>query len=84
MRKISTDTSISYEFLPQRNVKISQPEPCTFFLQLHLGTFRRFHTVYQIMRRMGVDILENLNRILSRSAEKTDGFSADLPCFAKI
>ena len=46
--------------------------------------FCRFQTVYQTMRRMGVDILENLNRIFSRSAEKTDGFSACLPCFEKL
>ena len=46
--------------------------------------FCRFQTVYQTMRRMGVDILENLNRIFSRSAEKTDGFSACLPCFADL
>ena len=43
-----------------------------------------FQTIYQTMRRMGADILENLNRIFPRSAEKTDGFSACLPCFAKL
>lgn len=46
--------------------------------------FCRFQTVYQTMRRIGVDILENLNKIFSRPAEKTDGFSACLPCFERL
>ena len=46
--------------------------------------FCRFQTVYQTIRRTGSDILENMKKIFSRYAEKTDGFSACLPCFAKL
>ena len=46
--------------------------------------FCRFQTVYQTIRRMGADILENMNKIFSRYTEKTDGFSACLPCFSKL
>ncbi len=46
--------------------------------------FCRFQTVYQTIRRMGADILENMNKIFSRYTEKTDGFSACLLCFSKL
>lgn len=55
-----------------------------FRTQEGASLFCRFQTVYQTMRRMGIDILENLNKIFSRSAEKTDGFSASLLCFSGL